>query len=185
MYRANMNDYTTVQNNFKAQTQLSINLNDLPVENSDWAIACIIVFERKLSSAEIDTMEKWLTDRYSNLWSQTYYKTFKQLGYSCFDNNIGKITNNYTKYQFASYNGEKINCKWLNYPQKKQIDGLSCASSSSYPRVNTEEGFTNTITSCQNVYNYLFSIIDFEFIVKLIIVIIILLIVINSTKKKS
>jgi hypothetical protein len=119
-------------------------------------------------------MEKWLTDRYSNLWSQTYYKTFKQLGYSCFDNKIGKITNNYTKYEFAGYNDEKIDCKWLNYPQKKQIDGLSCASSSSYPSVNTEEGFTNTIK----------SLYDPDFMIKLVILIIILLIVIYITRKK-
>jgi hypothetical protein len=173
MYRANMNDYTTVQNDFKAQTQLSINLNDLPEENSDWAIASIIVFERKLSLMEIETMERWLINRYSNLWSQTYYKTFKQLGYSCFDNKIGKITNNYTKYEFAGYNGEKIDCKWLNYPQKKQIDELSCSSASSNSGVNVEEGFTNTIK----------SLFDSDFMIKLVILIIILLIVIYNTRK--
>ncbi len=181
-YRANLNNYTIVQNDFTAQTQLSINLSDLQEERSDWAIACIIVFERKLSSTEIDVMEKWLTNKYADLWSQTYYKTFKQLGYDCFDNKIGMITNNYSNYEFASYNGEKIDCKWLNYPQKNQLTGISCESKSN--KINTEEGFENIIiTPFKSLYNYLFEGIDMEFMIKLIIIIIILLVLIYHRKK--
>ncbi len=173
-YRANLNDYTTVQSNFTSQTQLSINLNDLPEENSEWAIACIIVFDRKLSLTEIDLMEKWLTNKYADLWSQTYYKTFKQLGYDCFDNKIGMITNNYSNYEFATYSGEKIDCKWLNYPQKNQLTASSCGVLES-AKTDTEEGFGN-------LYNYFFDSINIEFIIKLIILVIILSVLIKNKK---
>ncbi len=138
-YRANGNNYT-VQTTTSSDTsaQLSINLNDDSKSNSDFAIGCVIVFNRILSDNEILSMESWLTSKYSDLWAGTYKKTFAQEGYTCFNGSVGKVTNNYLNYTYASYKNGTLGCEWLNLPEKKNLNPLTCTSieSESYETFN-------------------------------------------------
>jgi hypothetical protein len=132
MYRANGNNYTindigeTMETN--KSLQLSINLGKDKSTYSDYSIACIIVFNRILTDDEISSVEDWLGNTYADLLSQTYTKTFAELGYSCFDNKIGKVSNDYQNYILASYNNGSLDCKWLNLPEKKSFKPLKCNS---------------------------------------------------------
>ncbi len=139
-YRANGNNYT-IQTTSSTDTsaQLSINLNDDLKSNSDFAIGCVIVFNRILSDNEILTMESWLTSKYSNLWDSTYKQTFIQQGYSCFNGSVGKVTNNYTDYTFASYNNGTLGCEWLNLPEKNNLNPFNCNSVNSNKLVESVE----------------------------------------------
>jgi len=65
-YRANLNNYTTGKNS--CTTNLAINSDkDRYSRKSDWAIACIIVYNRKLTLNEILKVEKYLISKYNNL----------------------------------------------------------------------------------------------------------------------
>ena len=129
-YRANLNDYTT-SNAYNKSCQLAINMNDDIKNNSDWAIACVIVFDKNLSDSDINIIEKWLITTYSSLWYETYSETLSQLGYSCYNNNVGKVTKNYTNYEYATYNNKDlIKCESLYYPQKAEVKSLTCSESS-------------------------------------------------------
>ncbi len=182
LYRANQNNYTTVNYNYNKPTQLSINYNDSSDDNSDWAIACIIVFDRKLSDNEITDMENWLVSRYSGLWSQTYSKTFKQLGYSCFDNKIGTIVNNYKNYEYITYDTETVDCKYLNYPQKKDLNRIYCITSDEQKNIDVVENFNSEQSGLINFIN---KYIDTEFILKVGILLILLVFVIKLSRKKN
>jgi hypothetical protein len=152
-YRANLNNYTT-SNAFNKSCQLSINMNDDTKNNSDWAIACIIVFDKNLSDSDINVIEKWLITVYSNLWYETYSETLSQLGYSCYNNNVGKVTKNYTNYEYATYNNKDlIKCESLNYPQKAEVKSLTCSESNTI--LNIEPNYTTSETNSE--YNSEYS----------------------------
>lgn len=123
-YRANGNDYTVNKNS--GSGQLSLNYNENPSQNSDWAVACVIVFNRVLTSTEISSMESWIQKEYGNLWGKTYSTKLSDLGYSCFGDNIGKVVDDGTRYVFASYGNGNIPCKWLNFPQKGELNDFTC-----------------------------------------------------------
>ena len=165
-YRANGNNYTTKTiSPTNASAQLSINLNDKPTDNSDFSIGCVIVFNRVLFDDEILAMESWLTSKYSDLWAGTYKKTLAQGGYSCFNNKVGKVTNNYNSYTYASYKKGTIGCEWLNLPEKNNFNPLTCTSVES----ESYETFNNLIYSDSFFPDYLFYLLV---IILLIIVII-------------
>lgn len=135
MYRANGNNYTindigdTIElNEQNKSVQLSINMGNDKSTYSDYSIACVIVFNRILTDNEISSVENWLGNTYSDLLAQTYTKTFAELGYSCFDNKIGKVSDDYQNYILASYNNGPLDCVWLNLPQKKSFKPLKCNS---------------------------------------------------------
>jgi len=150
-YRANSNDYTintkiTPRQNagfdqypdnvslpstmmYNTYSQLCINNNLDQTDNSDWACACIIVFNRTLSISEIILMENWIIINYNDLWKQTFSKKYTQLGYSCNPENssVGKILNNYSEYEYASYdNNNQVNCKYIQYPPQSINKPIKC-----------------------------------------------------------
>lgn len=168
-YRANGASYTTISiDPTNSNAQLSINLNTNNSDNSDFAIACVIVFNRTLSSSEISTMENWLTTTYNTLWATTYNKTFQQLGYSCFNERIGKVTNNYTNYTLASYGEGPLSCEWLGLPEKTNFDALTCESTTNLHY----EKFTMFDEN---------NFLDFKFLI--LIILIILIMVLKAYKK--
>ena len=127
-YRANAYNYTT-NNNYNSYAQLAINNNLNPSDNSDWACACIIVFNRNLSISEINLIDFWLVNKFSDLWKLTFSKPFNKIGYSCnpANNKIGKITNNYSEYQYATYDEQTpIDCEWLQYPPQNSLNNKVC-----------------------------------------------------------
>lgn len=66
MYRANTYNFTTGYGN--STTNLSVNSdNDDYLSRSDWAIACILVYNTKLSVEEIQSVENYLISIYNNL----------------------------------------------------------------------------------------------------------------------
>jgi len=164
-YRANGANYTskTLDTKANSTTQLAINMGT-NTSLSDFSIGCIIVFNRNLSNDEILQIENWLVSKYSNLWKQTYTKTFAQLGYSCFDNKIGKVTDNYTKYELASYNNGTLGCEWLDLPEKNNFKPLSCDSTT-------------------NIHYEAFTSLDSNYIFYLLIVIIIIVLVCKKYNK--
>ena len=145
--------------------ELSINMGKDKSTYSDYSIACVIVFNRILTDDEISSVENWLENTYADLLSQTYTKTFAELGYSCFDNKIGKVSNDYQNYILASYNNGPLDCKWLNLPEKKSFKPLKCNSTTNIQY----ENFTNLD---------MFNIWDLEnFIMYLLVIIIIIILV--------
>lgn len=171
-YRANGTNYTTNKNDTTTTTQLSINLNNDIATKSDFSIGCIIVFNRILSDSEIMSVENWLSLTYSNLWNQTWTKTLYQLGYSCFDNKIGKVSSDYNNYTFASYDNKPLECDWLNLPKKSSLKSLTCDSATN---IHLEK-FTNLdFYSSDNIFYILILI--------LIIILIFVLIFYKINKK--
>ena len=164
-YRANGTNYTTNNSNpINTSAQLSINLNHDNSENSDFAISCLIVFDRTLSLSEINQIESWLSLTYANLWSLTYTKTFAQLGYSCFDNKIGKVTNDYKSYSLASYKSGPLGCEWLDLPEKNDFDALTCEST-----LNLKyEKFTSMDISMDISFDFLFYLLVIIFVIVLV-----------------
>jgi hypothetical protein len=66
MYRANTYNFTTGYGN--STTNLSVNSeNDDYLSRSDWAIACILVYNTKLSLEQIQSVENYLLSVYNNL----------------------------------------------------------------------------------------------------------------------
>ncbi len=155
-YRANGNNYTTqTVNPTNASAQLAINLNDKLTDNSDFEIACVIVFNRVLFDNEILAMESWLTSKYADLWTGTYKKTLAQQGYSCFNGKIGKVTNNYNNYTYASYKNGTMGCEWLNLPEKKNFNPLICTSVESESYETNETNQTNQTDESYETFNNL------------------------------
>jgi hypothetical protein len=161
-YRANGTNFTKnkldnlTNISTSTSTQLSINMGTDKSTLSDFSIGCIIVFDRTLSNNEITQVENWLSLEYSNLWKQTYTKTFAQLGYSCFDNKIGKVTDNYSKYELASYKNGTLGCEWLDLPEKNNFKPLSCDS---VTNINYEPFTTFTLDINIDLIFYLLIII--------------------------
>ena len=165
-YRANGYDYTTntavndnPYANINSYAQLSINNNLNPNDNSDWAVACIIVFNKNLSISEINSMEFWLTNKYPDLWKLTFSKPFDKSGYSCnpVNNKIGKIINNYSEYEYVSYDKKNtVDCEWLKYPPQNYINGVVCSApridpeATSNPQVNNNSESNNVPKSTIN-----------------------------------
>lgn len=142
-YRANSTEYTI--NVFEDQTehiQLSVNLNEDVKNNSDFVIACVIVFNRNLSNNEIIQVEKWLQNTYSELYSTTYTKTFAEEGYNCYKGLIGKVTNDYKNYSYATYGDKPISCNFINLPIKKDFNPLLCITDEEYS-YEIKENFDN------------------------------------------
>ena len=164
-YRANGFNYTKNQlgDLINTSTQLSINMSPSNITKSDFSIGCVIVYNRILTDNEITDVENWLTSQYSDLWEQTYTKTFSQLGYSCFDNRIGKVSDDYTKYEFASYNNGPLSCEWLNLPEKNNLKSLTCNSTTN---INYEP-FTSLNLNLDFDYLFYLLIIFFIFILVL------------------
>ena len=128
-YRANGRDYTNNNNTFNSYAQLSINNNLESINNSDWAVACIIVFNKNLSSSEINSMEFWLTNKYPDLWNLTYNQPYNNIGYSCnpVNNKIGRIINNYSEYEYVTDNNNNtVDCEWLPFPPQNYINKMTC-----------------------------------------------------------
>ena len=173
IYGANGANYTTSTSTKNISTQLSINLNDDPTSNSDFAIGCVIVFNRTLSDSEIQSMQTWLTTKYADLYASTYTKTFAQLGYSCFNGSVGKVINNYNNYTYASYKNGTLDCKWLNLPEKKNYDGIICTS------VNSEKYETFNNYNNLNESNSIFP----DYIFYPLIIILLIIIIYKRCKK--
>jgi hypothetical protein len=65
MYRANRQDYSTLKQGKSYPSPLTINKCPWsPGENSDWSIACIIIYNRILTPAEISIIETWISSEY-------------------------------------------------------------------------------------------------------------------------
>ncbi len=160
-YKANGMNLTTQAPGTNVSTQLSINLNDNASDNSDFAIGYVIVFNRTLSNTEISSVESWLKSRYSDLWASTYTQTFAQLGYSCFNGSIGKVTNDYNNYTYASYKNGLLGCDWLNLPEKKNFNPLVCTSPSSeqYETFQSIENNNNVDNKKDNVQDIIFYLL--------------------------
>jgi len=163
-YRANGFNYTKNVPGDLTNTyaQLSINMGSTNTTKSDFSIGCIIVYNRTLTDNEISEVENWLTTQYSDLWEQTYTKTFSQLGYSCFDNKIGKVSDDYSKYELASYNNDPLSCEWLDLPEKNNSKSLTCNSTTN---INYEP-----FTGLNFDYNYLFYLLIITLILILVLV---------------
>lgn len=163
MYRANGNNYTINNigeiNEQNKYVQLSINMGKDKSTYSDYSIACIIVFNRILTDNEISSVENWLRNTYSDLLAQTYTKTFAELGYSCFDNKIGKVSNDYQNYILASYGEDPLDCKWLNLPEKKSFKPLKCNSITNIQYENFINLEQLNIWNWENFVMYLLAII--------------------------
>lgn len=160
-YHANSTDYTikglTDLNKKNVLNQLSINLNIDPVNNSNFSIGYVIVFNRTLSDSEIFQFEKWLQNTYSELFNTTWSKTFAQLGYSCFNGLVGKVTNDYSNYSFATYGDQPISCDLINLPVKNDFDPLLCLSNKNYVynnQIKTEIETENEIETFTNLIDY-------------------------------
>ncbi|KAF6252159.1 hypothetical protein COO60DRAFT_1644284 [Scenedesmus sp. NREL 46B-D3] len=67
-YRANKVDFTT-NNAAGSATRIGINL--YPNEQSDWACATAIVYNRTLSASEVDTVENWIIRKDATLAAPT------------------------------------------------------------------------------------------------------------------
>ncbi len=72
-YRANMTDYTVkTPSTFKAPIILpgyiTINAGAYSNENSDWSVAAVVIVNGILSDAQITSTEKWLYNKYYNLF---------------------------------------------------------------------------------------------------------------------
>ncbi len=180
-YRANGNNYTIKNVNPIYPTQLSINLNDNPSDNSDFDIACIIVFNRVLFDNEILTIESWLNSKYSDLWTGTYKKTLEQNGYTCFNGKVGKITGNYDDYSYVSYNDKVVDCEWLKLPEKN-ITPISCTTNINQIS-STKETFNNL-----NNYNFTDNLCyynnEITTLLNCVLVIIIIIIIAILIRKK-
>lgn len=165
-YRANGFNYTKNEPSDLTNTsvQLAINMGLTNTTKSDFSIGCIIVYNRILTDNEIAEVENWLTTQYSDLWEQTYTKTFSQLGYSCFDNKIGKVSDDYTKYELASYNNGALSCEWLDLPEKRNFKPLTCNSTTN---INYE-----SFTDLNYDYNYLFYLLIITLILVLVLVLV-------------
>ncbi len=73
-YRANLMDLTISTTDKKMDNKavdLTINSGPYSNEFSDWAVACVIVFNRLLTSTEINQVEQWLYNKYYSLFSFT------------------------------------------------------------------------------------------------------------------
>jgi len=74
IYRANLNNYTSGYGN--ASTHLSVNsTKDKNLSKSDWAIACMIVYDRILTLDEIKLVENYLLINYKNLLKSLIIET--------------------------------------------------------------------------------------------------------------
>jgi len=138
-YRANGRDYTN-NNTFNSYAQLAINNNLDSTNNSDWAVACIIVFNKNLSSSEINSMEFWLTNKYPDLWNLIYSQPYSNIGYSCnpINNKIGRIINNYSEYEYVTDNNNNtVDCEWLPFPPQNLVNKMICPLPSNIPPVPT------------------------------------------------
>ncbi len=169
-YRANGNNLTTQNVDSNYPTQLCINLNSDSKSNSDFAIGCVIVFNRNLSNEEILKIESWLTSKYSDLWAGTYKQTFAQQGYSCFNGSIGKIVRNYNDFEYATYNNQVVGCEWLNLPEKNNLTQMSCLTNIN----NTTENF-ETFNNFESLSDETTNILNLTFIVSIGIIIFILI----------
>ena len=95
LYRSNQVDYTT-NTNYDSYDTLAVNYGKYNSEISDWAIACIIVYNRTLSIDEIKLVENTLYNKYNNLIKVTFKNittplTLDTLGYSCNINDVTKV----------------------------------------------------------------------------------------------
>lgn len=133
LYRSNMHDLTIKNPTAKESAQLAINIGNQPSEKSDWACACIIVFDRKLSIQEIETVETWLISKYQNLFTNT----MKNLG---FDNFYSIDPNDQSKKTIGKILDDNLETSLYNIKQVKFI----CPSFDSSNCLNcTNTDFTN------------------------------------------
>ena len=136
LYRANMHDLTIKNPTAKESAQLAINIGNQPSEISDWACACIIVFDRKLSIQEIETVESWLISKYQNLFTNT----MKSLG---FDNFYSIDPNDQSKKTIGKILDDNLETSLYNIKQVKFIcpsfDGSNCLNSTNTDFTNMEQ----------------------------------------------
>jgi hypothetical protein len=128
-FRCNGNDLLINLEPNRSNAQLCINDGIHKNESSDWAIACIIAFNKKLTIDEIKVVENWITKKYKSLFTPT----FKQDKYSEFNQLTGKTTNNDYSYQYASYNDKNIiNSSRLTFPPLQKLNNVNCESDNEF-----------------------------------------------------
>ena len=146
-YRANMHDLTVGDTTGKTSAQLAINIGGNPSEKSDWACACIVAFNRKLSIKEIETMELWLISKYQNLFSIN----MKSLGFSNF---YSIDPNDQAKKTIGKILDDNLETSLYNVKQVKFIcpsfDGSKCLSQSDTDFINMQE-YGNQIPILPNI----------------------------------
>lgn len=64
LYRSNGVNRTTASPGTPSSVQISINFGNFTGERSDWAVACVIVYNRTLSTTECQQIECWLNRKY-------------------------------------------------------------------------------------------------------------------------
>jgi len=86
--------------------------------------------------------------------------TFSEMGYTCANNNLGKLTNNNSEYIYASYDNSKtINCEALSEYPSNNLNNILCTSpeqsllcNSAFKNFITGENTSNIINN--NDINY-------------------------------
>lgn len=107
LYRSNGVQRSTGAPGTPSYGRLGINVSN---EVSDWAVAMVIVYNRTLSLAEIQTVEKWLGQRYALQFTETHrYVDFNRLAIDRTGNSITTTTGTLT-YSAGIFN----NCAYFN-----------------------------------------------------------------------
>lgn len=78
LYRSNRVNRTTLSPGNPSNARLAVNPSTNTFELSDWAIACIIIYNRTLTATEYNVVENWVAQRYSfssMVTDTTIYKT--------------------------------------------------------------------------------------------------------------
>lgn len=146
-YRANMHNLTIKDTNGAKNAQLAINIGQILAEKSDWACACIIVFNRKLSIEEIEIIETWLINKYQHLFNNN----MKNLGFSNF---YSVDQNDRTKKTIGKILDDNLETSLYNVKQVKFIcpsfDGKNCVNSTDQDYTNMQK-YGNQIPILPNI----------------------------------
>ncbi len=129
LYRANMHNFTTSSSSNNILTQLAINTG-YTNEKSDWACACIIVFNRELSKDEILLMESWIVKKYSGLFANNMNSLGFKNFYNIDDNNqiIGKINYSTVFDEQNTIRNATFTCP--------SLDGINCINQNNEDYIN-------------------------------------------------
>jgi hypothetical protein len=111
-FRSNGVNRTIKSTQCSAFDRLSINNGSLPLEVSDFAVQCVLVYNRKLSIADVVRVESWLTAASLGPWSTASLTTpryalaaasLPQIGLAIFAGGTSTSCNILERYQDALY----------------------------------------------------------------------------------